>query len=415
VHHTDFFRWAKEAEQRFDCIAGNPPFIRYQRFSGEVRQRALALCARLKVSFSGLTSAWAPFLVVAASLLKRGGRVAFVVPAEIGHAPYAAPVLDYFAEKFERVHVVAIRKKLFPNLSEDCWLLYAENFGGTTDEIQFTALEAFDWLPAPPPVSLSVTLGDWRKRWKCRLRPLLLSKATRDLYDHVAKRPNAKRFGDLATIGIGYVSGGNDFFHLRPSKAAELAVPHSLLQPTVRSSRYLSSGCVSAELVEQWRQADVPMLLLKIPKALTDIPKAVARYLDSDEGMQVRSGYKCRHRDPWYSVPDIHFPEFFLSYLSGRRVSLVQNSAGITCTNALHYVRLKKPNSALYISEAWQHPVTQLSCEIEGHPLGGGVLKLEPREASAVVLTKTRGLSEPDIFDGIATLRSWRHYAGDTQ
>jgi hypothetical protein len=31
-------------------------------------------------------------------------------------------------------------------------------------------------------------------------------------------------------------------------------------------------------------------------------------------------------------------------------------------------------------------PFVQLSCEIEGHPLGGGMLKLEPREASQIAL-----------------------------
>jgi adenine-specific DNA-methyltransferase len=34
------------------------------------------------------------FLVTTASLLKQGGRLAFVVPAEIGHAPYAAPLVE---------------------------------------------------------------------------------------------------------------------------------------------------------------------------------------------------------------------------------------------------------------------------------------------------------------------------------
>lgn len=35
---------------------------------------------------------------------------------------------------------------------------------------------------------------------------------------------------------------------------------------------------------------------------------------------------------------------------------------------------------------AWQGPFTSLSCEIEGHPLGGGVLKVEPREAARIAL-----------------------------
>ncbi|MCW5770561.1 MAG: N-6 DNA methylase, partial [Rhodospirillaceae bacterium] len=129
VHEQDFFVWAKKTQERFDCVAGNPPFIRYQMFKGDVRKRALEFCAQNGAQFSALTSSWAPFIVAAASLLKQGGRLGFVVPAEIGHAPYARPLFQYLVSHFGVVHVVAIRKKLFPGLSEDCWLLYADDFG----------------------------------------------------------------------------------------------------------------------------------------------------------------------------------------------------------------------------------------------------------------------------------------------
>ncbi|MCY2987472.1 MAG: N-6 DNA methylase [Planctomycetota bacterium] len=59
VHDEDFFAWAKRTPERFDCAAGNPPFIRYQRFSGKTRQRALDLCQSLGARFSSLSSSWA--------------------------------------------------------------------------------------------------------------------------------------------------------------------------------------------------------------------------------------------------------------------------------------------------------------------------------------------------------------------
>src|SRR5947199_10397888 len=43
IHKADFFGWAAETTERFDCTAGNPPFIRYQHFSGVTRARALQL------------------------------------------------------------------------------------------------------------------------------------------------------------------------------------------------------------------------------------------------------------------------------------------------------------------------------------------------------------------------------------
>ena len=78
--------------------------------------------------------------------------MAFVVPAEIGHAPYSAPLIEYLTEHFGHLQIVAIRKKLFPDLSEDCWLLYADDKGGSTNHIALSVLERF-FFPRSPPTS----------------------------------------------------------------------------------------------------------------------------------------------------------------------------------------------------------------------------------------------------------------------
>jgi hypothetical protein len=55
----------------------------------------------------------------------------------------------------------------------------------------------------------------------------------------------------------------------------------------------------------------------------------------------------------------------------------------------------------------------QLSCEIEGHPLGGGMLKLEPGEAARLIVPSVGWLSEKPgsaISEAILELRKWRHY-----
>jgi hypothetical protein len=59
----------------------------------------------------------------------------------------------------------------------------------------------------------------------------------------------------------------------------------------------------------------------------------------------------------------------------------------------------------------WDDPLTTLSCEIEGHPLGGGMLKLEPREAGRIAICKSaiNVTSTRLIEQGIRTLREWRH------
>ncbi len=413
VHEGDFFTWATNTKERFECAAGNPPFIRYQTFKGDVRERALNLCARLGAKFSGLSSSWAPFLVATASLLHRGGRMAFVVPAEIGHAPYAAPLLEYLLGNFGVVHVVAVREKLFPDLSEDCWLLYTDGFGEATQEIRFTALPSFRPAPTPPQQFQRIPAQEWRDRWKRRLRPYLIDAAARDLYAEALETEGSRRFGEVAQIGIGYVTGANDFFHFRPSDAERLKIPSALLHPTVRNGRVLPHRRLSESTIGRWRRDDEQMLLLRLPKQ-GKLPTEVLRYLDSAEAHEARQAYKCRSRDPWYSVPDVQYPDFFLTYMSGREASLVRNDARATCTNSVHGVRLRDGADAAALSAAWDQPFVKLSCELEGHPLGGGMLKLEPREATQIVLPAERltpHVNAHAIMEALTTLREWRHYA----
>lgn len=413
VHESDFFQWAAATPERFECCAGNPPFIRYQHFNGQVRKRALDFCARHGAAFTGLTSSWAPFLVAAAALLNPGGRMAFVVPAEIGHAPYAAPLLEYLVANFETVHVIAIREKLFPQLSEDCWLLYTDGFGGQTSEILFSALDHFEWIARPPAHPLRIAVSEWRTRWNRRLRSYLMSRSARDLYAEIIEDESSKCLGDFAQIGIGYVSGDNEFFHLRPSEASRWEIPYAYLHPTVRNGRILPKRKITRSVVDEWRRADQQMLLLRLRHG-DEIPTSVQRYLDSEGGKRAREAYKCRTRAPWYSVPDVQVPDFVLTYMSGRSPQLVRNDAGVTCTNTVHSIRLRDRSAARRYLPSWGKPFVHLSCELEGHPLGGGMLKLEVKEAARV------RFPNPDVqFDraannaireGLAEMRRWRHH-----
>ena len=164
--------------------------------------------------------------------------------------------------------------------------------------------------------------------------------------------------------------------------------------------------------VKRWLREDRQTLLLRLGKDQV-LPKRVQAYLHTARAKEVSERYKCRMRDPWYVVPDVKIPDYFLSYMSGRKVSLVQNSARCACTNSLHTVRLKEKTSLPRIRAVQRSPLFQLSCEIEGHPLGGGMLKLEPREACNILIPSEGTLAGADeriLQDGIAVLQAWRHY-----
>ena len=338
--------------------------------------------------------------------------MAFIVPSEIGHAPYAVPLLRFLVARFATVHLVAVREKVFPDLSEDVWLLFADGFGGNAPHIDLTATDRFSYSAAPPKATTRVTIREWEK-WR-RVRPFLLRAAVREFYSTTASAPTATRLGDVAKVGIGYVTGANDFFHMRPSHAKDAGIPATCLRPAVRNGRMLGDDAVTAADVRRWLIEDQPVLLLALASD-KPLPVAVRRYLDSPAGQEARRTYKCRNRSPWYVVPDVNVPQAFLTYMSSFGPSLVANRARCVGTNSVHTVSLTNGWPLSRLQRAWVGPFTSLSCEIEGHPLGGGVLKVEPGEAVRIVLQSRQRWSREEralIVEGVSTMREWRHCRG---
>lgn len=410
--NSEFFHWAGEcldSGERFDAAVGNPPFIRYQRFNGEVRRRALSVVNRVGSKLSGLTSSWAPFVIVSASLLAPGGRLGFVVPAEIGHAPYAAPVISYLLDNFGRVQLIRFRERLFPELSEDTWLLYAEDYGAAAESLELSTEAQFRPTASPPQPETRIS-RDSLRALSYRVRNAFLPDDVVALYRDLSASDGVHRLGDMANVGIGYVTGANSFFHLTPSTVKAIGIPPEYLQVTVRNGNQLPDSQVTSDDVARWIAEDAPVYLLAID-ADAGLTKSVRAYLESPEAHLARRAYKCRTRTPWYSVPDVRVPDAFLTYMIHREPKLVLNNAGCTCTNTLHAVRMKDGCSARDLAIAFHNPLTQLSCEIEGHPLGGGMLKLEPKEAQNVLIPLGRDLRahETRVIDEATKLvREWR-------
>ena len=336
--------------------------------------------------------------------------MAFVVPAEIGHAPYAKPLLEYLANHFGQIYIVAVQRKLFSKLSEDCWLLYAEDRGSKAQGFNLIPIESFVPSAQPPRDGTFISLAEWRA-WNGRLRPFLTSSTVRSIYRDLGQSgTEAVQLGEIAKVGIGYVTGANRFFHLTPSRAHSLGIPREFLQPTVRAGKDLPQNAVTHATLQRWYRQDEPILLLRIPKEGKLTP-ALRGYLDSAAGQEARDTYKCRTRDPWYVVPHVSIPHAFLAYMSGQAVGLAANHAKCACTNSVHAIHLTGRMPMSVLKNRWASPLTRLSCELEGHPLGGGMLKLEPSEAKRIVLSD-RILSRAEtevVWAGIDRLRSWRH------
>jgi adenine-specific DNA methylase len=384
--HADFFSVEAGSIPYFDVVIGNPPFIRYQTFNGDKRSSALARAREAGVDLRQLASSWAPFLVHATSFLKDGGRLGMVVPVELGHAQYAREVLQFLLRKFGRIQVRIFRKKLFPDLSEDTSLLFCEDFGMPCSWFSVVILKSIDEEDSEKHIEQPVDIEALRDG-KVRLNRYLLAPKVRHLYEDLSQQPGVARLGTAADVGIGYVTGCNDYFHLSLQECRHWRIPVSYLRPAVLSLTEIE-GVVLRKL--DWKKLvrrGKKCFLLAIPSLAEEkLPQCLQAYLRRGEVLGVPKRFKCRVRDTWFSVPHVRVADAFLSYMSGEGPRLVSNQANLVAPNTLHLLRIDKGWKPEVLIGGWPSSLTRLSCEIEGHALGGGMLKLEPSEAESVLI-----------------------------
>jgi adenine-specific DNA methylase len=368
-----------------DAIVGNPPYIRYQEFTGELRDTARKRASENGVELTQLISSWAPFVVHATSFLREGGRLAFILPAELVHATYAAPVRAFLRRAFDKVFVVAFNSFAFPDVQAEVVLLLADGKReGASGSLGLLKLESADQLE-----NLESLLQE------CSLysREVEPEKWVADFAgdagaEYLASLATAETFVPLSKVGkagIGFVSGANEFFVLSPSEVKARDLPRTSLRVAVIKARQLQGVQFLTDDVKRLNKADERSLLW-LPG--TKLDSAESAYVRHGEILNVHTAYKCRVRKPWYQVPGVVVPHAFLTYMSDVLPRLTLNRAEAVSSNTLLNVKLHGVPEDLRDAfvVAFYNSATLLSCERIGRAYGGGVLKLEPREADRVLV-----------------------------
>jgi adenine-specific DNA-methyltransferase len=381
VRVADFFD--EKPVRRFDVVIGNPPYIRYQSFSGKDRAKAQRASLAQGVRLSGLANAWAAFVVHATSFLRKDcGRLALVLPAALLSVNYAAPVRRFLMDRFASVKLIMFEQRVFPDVQEEVVLLLAEGSGPTSqfDLFQVRDLEGLLAIGGSSAEgSRAWTPADTDDKWTEALLPAPAA----DLYAELTEGPNFNVLGDWGETDLGMVTGNNKFFALTAAEVSELGLAdNELLRISPPGSRHLRGLTFSEKTFAEMATDGSPVYLFYPGK---DNPsEAAQRYIKQGEEQGIDRAYKCMNRSPWWRVPTLRIPDLFLTYMNQDVPRLVRNQAKAAHLNSIHGVTLKRAHRELgtdLLPIAMLNSVTMLGAELVGRSYGGGILKIEPKEA----------------------------------
>lgn len=376
IMHSDFF--AVEPTPVYDTVIGNPPYIRYQDFSGVARVRSREAALRGGVALSGLASSWAAFTIHSAMFLKKGGRLGLVLPAELLSVNYAAPVRRFLFNRFRDVQLVLFDEQVFPEAEADVVLLLADGYlegpahcatiRQAKNAAALAALgEGLVWTPQDPGAKWTSSLID--------------PKAVAPL--HALMRRGL--FTVLETWGdttLGIVTGNNKYFTLSPQRVQELGLSRKeVLRLSPPGSSHLRLLALSKAMLDKLgREGQATYLFYP-----GNPPSAeAATYIADGHRTGVDTAYKCRVRKTWYQVPLVPPADLLLTCMNADTPRLTANEAGARHLNSVHGVYLN--DEVLDIGRellplASLNSVTLLHAEMVGRAYGGGILKIEPKEA----------------------------------
>jgi adenine-specific DNA-methyltransferase len=376
IQVSDFF----DVEQlgRYDAVVGNPPYVRYQDFTGRDRAKGLRAALRQGVRLTGLSNSWAAFVVHASQFLKPNGRLGLVLPAELLSVNYAAQVRRFLLDRFASVRLVMFDELVFPGVLEEVVLLLAEGRGSAPsfqirqarNLASLRDVESQEWLGFTPGRD-----GKWTQA--------LLSAGAVDTFLELKGGDGFSPLLKWGDTSLGAVTGNNHYFALTAADAAANRIPARELIPiSPPGSRHLR-GLTFSEYSWEEQATSGASCYLFAPDALNP-SKAALAYIARGEATGVQKAYKCRMRRPWWRVPLVKVPDLLLTYMDHERPRLVANEARIVHLNSLYGLTLRHGLKELgrdLLPLAVLNSVTMLAAEVVGRAYGGGLLKLEPNEA----------------------------------
>ena len=391
LHEIDFLGWAAEAIEddslRFDAVVGNPPFIRYQYLPSVFQSRAERIFNDLNCKFTKHTNAWVPFVLASFALLRPGGRLGMVVPAEIIHVLHARSLRKYIGKHARKIIVIDPEELWFSNTLQGAVLLLAEKRRDKYERAEgvgiypvrgreFVNLDPEAIFEAPHPINGKTVEDKWTRA--------LVEPKTLSLLDGLADLQSVRRFSEIAEVDVGIVTGANKFFLVADEIVRRFGLEKWTHPMFGRSAHCPGIIYDSTQHIANADKGHPTNFLWFKDNGVEDSTSAMT-YIQLGEREKLHKRYKCRIRKPWYSVPSVYATEVGMLKRAHYMHRLILNEFKAFTTDTSYRIKVNE-GTARQLVYTFVNPLTALSAELEGRHYGGGVLELVPSEIERLLI-----------------------------
>ena len=406
---ADFFDHSPLTLGYFTSVVCNPPYTRHHELSPEYKERIARIVEReTGFKVSRLSSLYLHFFLHASTFLGEEGRLAFITPSEWMEAGYGRP-LRLLLKRMRLRAILLFREDAlaFPGVLARACITLAERGGPAGRAL---LLKLHEW---PTTSELLETVEEGREgglgwgRAKF-VDPELLdpNSSWTPLFERAwTPPPGTVELGRLARVVRGIATGANEFFLLSESDARRWGIEQEFLKPAVPNARSLTKlGCLIFKPGD-WdflRAKGERMYLFWCRKRRGELEGTRAlKYIERGEESGYHQRYLTKHRSEWWWLEEREPPDAFLIYMFRRGLRAILNEAKVLAPNTLHCVYFREKR---YVKAVLAYLNSSVALELAQHRVyGGGMRKIEPREAERIPVPDPRLLSETEL-ETLATL-----------
>ncbi|MCA3424503.1 MAG: Eco57I restriction-modification methylase domain-containing protein [Roseomonas sp.] len=299
----------------FDCVIGNPPYVKlqnYKRVMPEVAEYLRLATApdlgmsgrRYASAQTGNTDLYLPFIEKGLALLKEGGRMGYIAPS--------VWLLNEYGE--------GLRKLVHKGGNLDRWMDF-QSFQIFEEAITYTALQFFTKTPNPAirflPAPEGAVTPDWSNPDQAvpyKTLPAgdawtLLPRREREVMAALTQR--CDRLDDVAAIIVGLQTSADDIYHLRKLAAGryatasgvEVAIEDAIMLPLVSGKDVSPWATPQPEwhiLFPYGPDAAGRMALLEAATMQASYPQAWRYLRKNEQALRARDSGKLDKDERWW-------------------------------------------------------------------------------------------------------------------
>lgn len=397
LREADFLDF--DATETFDGIIANPPYLRHHDLANS-RQRIAQIGCSCGLQLSGLTNAYALFLLDCCRRLREGGRLAFLVPTEWTNANFGQPIKEYLLKHglLRAVVYVCHTSTIFEDALTTASILLVEKSTTPPGTVRTFFVPSDNNLPALDEVSGKKSPDPKIHSREFRVEELL----------QVTKWDDLIRRGDtrapegfvplrlLAKTKRGIATGANSFFHIPLRAALEYGIEEDRLVPCVGKANDVASLLFTAKEFRDLVKKDRPTHLINLPGELSSSEQA---YVEKGEAEGLHQRYLTQKRSPWYSSEKIHVAPIWAAVFGREHMRFIVNAAQVAHLTAFHGVYPLRSDPAFVnaLAAVLNSSIVQDIMKSEMRVYGGGLNKVEPRDLLEVKVPDLRSCSSSTL------------------